>query len=134
MADIQKVIKGFERCLVCDTSVIASAEAQKAYLECDYTVGLYCNQKKLLRDAIELLEEQHNKTIDVTDESFRFGKWMKSEMQKRNWNVFDLSYESGVPDSTLSDYLRDARQPSVRVLQLVCQAFGMRLTIEDDKQ
>lgn len=58
MTDTEKVIKGLERCLICDTSVVASKEAQNAYIECEYTVGLYCGQKKLLRDAISLIKDQ----------------------------------------------------------------------------
>lgn len=59
--DREKVIKGLERCLICDISVIASEESQNAYRECEYTVGLYCGQKKLLRDALALLKEQHER-------------------------------------------------------------------------
>ena len=58
MEDIEKVIKGIERCLICDISVVAPEEAQNAYRECEYTVGLYCGEKELLRDALELLKEQ----------------------------------------------------------------------------
>ena len=58
MLDREKIIKGLERCLICDISVVASEEAQNAHHECEYTVGLYCGQKKLLRDALELLKGQ----------------------------------------------------------------------------
>ena len=58
MPDREKVIKGLERCLVCSTSVVAPPEAQKAYIDCEYTTYLYCRQDKLLRDALELLKEQ----------------------------------------------------------------------------
>ena len=64
--DIEKVIKGLERCLICDISVVAPEEAQNAYLECEYTLGLYCGQKKLLRDAISLLKEQRKLIDDIT--------------------------------------------------------------------
>ena len=64
----EKVIKGLERCLICDISVVASEEAQNAYRECEYTVGLYCEQKKLLRDALALLKEQEAvQWINVND-------------------------------------------------------------------
>ena len=58
MVDREKVIKGLERCLICNTSVIASAEGKKAYRDCEYTIGLYCGKDKLLRDALALLKEQ----------------------------------------------------------------------------
>lgn len=75
-----------------------------------------------------------SKQIDITDESFQFGTWMKNEMHKLDWNIYDLSFESGVSDSTLANYLSNARPPKLRNLQLVCQAFGKSLIIEDDKQ
>ena len=56
MADINKVIQGLERCLVCEMSPIASAEGQKAYLECEYTIALYCGRDRLLLDALKLLK------------------------------------------------------------------------------
>lgn len=54
MADIEKVIKGLERCLKHTCPAIDSKE----YEECEYTVGLYCGQDKLLNEALELLKEQ----------------------------------------------------------------------------
>ena len=59
--DSEKVIKGLERCLICDISVVAPEEAQNAYRECEYTVGFYCGEKKLLRDALALFKEQEAK-------------------------------------------------------------------------
>lgn len=58
MIDRAKVIKALERCLICDISVVATPEAQKAYLECEYTIGRYCGRKNVLRDALSLLKEQ----------------------------------------------------------------------------
>ena len=58
MPDREKIIRGLERCLVCNTSAITSAEGEKAYRDCEYTIDLYCRQDKLLRDAIALLKEQ----------------------------------------------------------------------------
>lgn len=54
MADIEKVIKGLERCLKHTCPDIYSKE----YKECEYTVGLYCGKDKLLHEALELLKEQ----------------------------------------------------------------------------
>ena len=69
MPDREKVKKALERCLICDISVVATPEAQKAYLECEYTVGRYCGRKNVLRDALSLLENQEAKT----------GKWIEQE-------------------------------------------------------
>ena len=60
MADIEKVIKGLERCLKHTCPDIYSKE----YKECEYTVGLYCGQDKLLHEALELLKEQEAMNVD----------------------------------------------------------------------
>lgn len=65
MADIEKVIKGLERCLKHTCPDIYSKE----YKECEYTVGLYCGQDKLLHEALELLKEQQPK----------HGHWIEQE-------------------------------------------------------
>lgn len=65
MADVDKVINGLKRCLVCNMSPIAPAECQKAYLECEYTIGLYCAHKKLIRDAITVLERMKGEQNDI---------------------------------------------------------------------
>ncbi len=82
--DREKVIKGLERCIICDISVVALEEAQNAYRECEYTVGLYCGQKKLLRDAITLLKEQEAVTIKKTKEH-GFGVYGGVCPKCRNW-------------------------------------------------
>ena len=58
MADIDKVIKGWERCQVCNTSVLSDGQGKQAYLDCEYTMGLYCRQDKLIFDTLELLKSQ----------------------------------------------------------------------------
>lgn len=60
MADVEKVIKGLERCLKHTCPAIYSKE----YKECEYTVGLYCGQDKLLHEALELLKELKEKRED----------------------------------------------------------------------
>ena len=63
MPDREKIIRGLERCLVCNTSAITSAEGEKAYRDCEYTVALYCRQDKLLRDALALLKQEAVKPV-----------------------------------------------------------------------
>lgn len=60
MEDREKVIKGWERCKICDMCVIASPEGRKAYLECEYTTGLYCRKEKLIDDTLKLLKSYHD--------------------------------------------------------------------------
>lgn len=76
MHDSEKVKKALERCLICDISVVAPEEAQNAYRECEYTVGLYCGQKKVLRDALSLLESQEAVSAHWDDDT---GHWIEGE-------------------------------------------------------
>jgi len=53
MPDIDKVIRGLERCKKGGCPSIFS----KSYGECEYKMGQYCRQDRLLWDALELLKE-----------------------------------------------------------------------------
>ena len=55
MPDVEKVLKGWERCEKCNFASLLGD--QKPYLECEYTVGLYCGKDRLIRETIELLKE-----------------------------------------------------------------------------
>jgi len=59
VADIEKVIRGLERC----TKQTCPSILSKEYEECEYTDGLYCRQDKLLVDALALLKEQQEKIL-----------------------------------------------------------------------
>lgn len=54
MPDIDKITRGWERCLKHTCPAINSKE----YAECEYTLGLYCQQDKLIRETIRLLKQQ----------------------------------------------------------------------------
>ena len=58
MIDREKVIRGLERCLKCSMIPTSSAEELKAYIDCEYTVGLYCGKDKLLFETLELLKKR----------------------------------------------------------------------------
>jgi hypothetical protein len=58
MIDREKVVRGLERCLKCGMSPTSSAEELKAYIDCEYTVGLYCGKDRLLFETLELLKKQ----------------------------------------------------------------------------
>ena len=70
--------------------------------------------------------------IKTGDMSF-FVRWLRTMMKFKNWDIYDLSVESGIPDRTLADYLRGARMPKLENLLLICKAFGKQLIIEDEK-
>lgn len=53
MADLDKVLRGWERCLAGTCTSVCSKE----YKECEYTIGMYCNRDKLIYESIALLKE-----------------------------------------------------------------------------
>ena len=60
MIDVEKVIRGWERC----SKGTCPSFVSKEYAECEYTVGLYCRQDRLIADTLELLKElQRNPVI-----------------------------------------------------------------------
>lgn len=58
MKNIDEIIEALERCKICDTSIVASKEGRKAYIDCEYTTGLYCRKDILLDDILFFLKKQ----------------------------------------------------------------------------
>ena len=56
MADVDKVIRGQERCKECNNA--PAFGMNQAYIDCEYTIGLYCGQDKLRNETIEVLKSQ----------------------------------------------------------------------------
>lgn len=46
---------------------------------------------------------------------------------ERNWSVYKLSVESGLPQSTLTNMFNRETMPSIVTLQLICDAFGVTM-------
>ena len=55
MEDIDKIIRGWERCLECAKEPFGTSQA---YVDCEYTIGLYCGKDKLIWATIRALKEQ----------------------------------------------------------------------------
>lgn len=77
MADREKVIWGWERCMKHTCPSIDSKE----YADCEYTVGLYCRQDLLIDDTIALLKEQ-DETIKELQNAYGY-------LQKQFFEVQD---------------------------------------------
>lgn len=71
MSDINKVIRGWERCKKCTFPSILDNEGNKAYLECEYTTGLYCRRDKLIDDTIYILTKSE-------EEIRKLASWAKA--------------------------------------------------------
>ena len=65
MADIDKVIRGWERCKGCATHPVGTSQE---YLDCEYTIGLYCGQDILRYETLEVLKECKEKMKNADDE------------------------------------------------------------------
>ncbi len=47
---------------------------------------------------------------------------------ERNWSVYRLSIESGLPQSTITNMFNRETLPSITTLELICQAFGISMS------
>ena len=61
MADIEKVIRGWKRC----SKGTCPSYLSKEYAECEYTIGPYCGQDRLIADTLELLKDQDNQIYNM---------------------------------------------------------------------
>lgn len=48
-------------------------------------------------------------------------------LDERNWSLYKLSKESGVPQSTLSNLFSRNNHPSINTLEVICKGFGISL-------
>ncbi len=47
---------------------------------------------------------------------------------ERNWSVYRLSVESGLPQSTITNMFNRETLPSITTLEMLCQAFKISLS------
>ena len=48
-------------------------------------------------------------------------------MQQRNWTVYRLKKESGIPQSTLAHVFRKDSEPTISTLETICTTFGITM-------
>ena len=53
----------------------------------------------------------------------RFGDNLEGVMRDAGYNVTNLSRESGIPRSSLNEYLNGKREPSIVVINKLCAAL-----------
>ena len=49
-------------------------------------------------------------------------------MNERNWNMYKLSQESGITQSTISNWFNNNIVPSIASLEKICEAFNITLS------
>ncbi len=47
---------------------------------------------------------------------------------ERNWSVYRLSVESGIPQSTITNMFNRETLPSITTLECICEAFGVTMS------
>ena len=47
---------------------------------------------------------------------------------QRNWSVYRLSVESGIPQSTLTNMFNRETLPSITTLECICNAFHITMS------
>lgn len=66
------------------------------------------------------------------DDSFRFDQWLTNEMEKRKWDKYDLSVESGLSVQAIYIFLRSGRLPKMESMMLLLNALNKHLVIVDN--
>ena len=46
----------------------------------------------------------------------------------RNWSIYRLSLESGIPQSTITNMFNRETLPSIPTLESICKAFGITMS------
>lgn len=84
MPDTDKIAKAWDRCNKCNMSLNADEEGRKAYLDCEYTVGMYCGKDRLIRETIDTLKEQES-LIHFLEHQREKGHWIFGETNGHGW-------------------------------------------------
>ena len=78
MQDINNILEAWKRCRKCTMGLIpGNEEGTQAYIDCKYTLGMYCMKDKLEIQTIELLEQLKNKCpneCECWDAAYERGK------------------------------------------------------------
>lgn len=53
ITDKEKILKAWERCDECHKHPVGMSDA---YIECEYTMWIYCRQDELIRETVDLLK------------------------------------------------------------------------------
>jgi DNA-binding XRE family transcriptional regulator len=63
---------------------------------------------------------------------FRFDLWLYNEMQKRGWDIFDMSVYADISPQTISAYLKGKFEPTLKSFGKILNAFGKHVEIVDN--
>lgn len=93
MIDREKIIKGLERCLKHTCPAVGSKE----YLECEYTMGLYCRQDMLLRDTLALLKAQEPRVMTLEEVQVSDNPvWLEGGLAGGTWAMMPFMREYSI--------------------------------------
>ncbi len=63
---------------------------------------------------------------------FPFDLWLYNEMQKRGWDIFDMSVYADISPQTISAYLKGKFEPTLKSFGKILNAFGKHVEIDDN--
>ena len=66
------------------------------------------------------------------DNDFHLDEWLMREMEKRGWDKYDLSVESGLSTQAIYIFLRSGRLPKMESMMLLLNALNKHLVIVDN--
>lgn len=101
MADLEKVIRGWERCRKCHDVPMLFSES---YRDCEYTRGMYCRQDILIEDTLALLKEQdtcENCAIAIEDrQPVVRCKDCKHRPKEPDWKTYESGFDLEFPEGS----------------------------------
>lgn len=65
---------------------------------------------------------------------FRFDKWLREQLDEREWTSAELAEKVGVTRACISFYLLGERYPSLSTFLLILDALGKKLTLIDAQE
>lgn len=72
------------------------------------------------------------KEICPIDDTFQFDKWLTQEMEKRNWDKYEMSVQSGLSTQAIYLFQRSGRLPRMDTMEMLLKALDKHLVIVDN--
>ena len=72
------------------------------------------------------------KEICPIDDTFHLDEWLMREMEKRGWDKYELSVESGISVQAIYIFLRSGRLPRMDTMEMLLKALDKHLVIVDN--
>ena len=88
--------------------------------------------KKTLIGSVLMEKERMTKVLTVDDE-FRFDRWLRNELYKRDMTQKEFAEKADITCTTVSYYINNKEMPTVRTLALMLKALDMHMEFVENK-